>query len=70
MDFCDDAAETEAKFQQMALANHLHLAGTKPAANTESETHCLECEEKIPQGRRDAIKGCKWCTACQAKREG
>ncbi|EOB2571289.1 hypothetical protein [Vibrio fluvialis] len=24
----------------------------------------------MPQGRRDAIKGCKWCTACQAKREG
>ncbi|EKO3413247.1 TraR/DksA C4-type zinc finger protein [Vibrio fluvialis] len=68
MDFCDDAAETEAKFQQMALANH--LAGAKPDANTESETHCLECDEEIPQGRRDAIKGCKWCTACQAKREG
>ncbi|MBY8309874.1 TraR/DksA C4-type zinc finger protein, partial [Vibrio fluvialis] len=28
------------------------------------------CDEEIPQGRRDAIKGCKWCTACQAKREG
>ncbi|ELU8401749.1 TraR/DksA C4-type zinc finger protein [Vibrio fluvialis] len=68
MDFCDDAAETEAKFQQMALANH--LAGAKRAANTESETHCLECDEEIPQGRRDAIKGCKWCTACQSKREG
>ncbi|EKO3518577.1 TraR/DksA C4-type zinc finger protein [Vibrio fluvialis] len=68
MDFCDDAAETEAKFQQMALANH--LAGAKPATNTESETHCLECDEEIPQGRRNAIKGCKWCTACQAKREG
>ncbi|WP_238780680.1 hypothetical protein [Vibrio fluvialis] len=24
----------------------------------------------MPQGRRDAIKGCKWCTTCQAKREG
>lgn len=68
MDFCDDAAETEAKFQQMALANH--LAGEKSAANTESEIHCLECDEEIPQGRRDAIKGCKWCTTCQAKREG
>ncbi|MCE7610135.1 TraR/DksA C4-type zinc finger protein [Vibrio fluvialis] len=52
----------------MALANH--LAGAKPAANTESETHCLECDEEIPQGRRNAIKGCKWCTTCQAKREG
>ncbi|EOW6612692.1 TraR/DksA C4-type zinc finger protein [Vibrio fluvialis] len=52
----------------MALANH--LAGAKPATNTESETHCLECDEEIPQGRRDAIKGCKWCTTCQAKREG
>ncbi len=67
MDICDDASATETKFQQMALANH--LAGTKLSANTESQTHCLECEEEIPQGRRDAIKGCTLCTTCQAERE-
>lgn len=67
MDFCDDASATETKFQQMAMANH--LAGAKPTANTESQTHCLECEEEIPQGRRDAVKGCTLCTTCQAKQE-
>lgn len=67
MDYCDDASATETKFQQMALANH--MAGAKPTANTESQTHCLECEEEIPQGRRDAVKGCTLCTACQAKQE-
>ncbi|MDN4696296.1 TraR/DksA C4-type zinc finger protein [Vibrio parahaemolyticus] len=67
MDICDDASATETKFQQMALANH--MAGAKPSAQSESQTHCLECEEEIPQGRRDAIKGCKYCTTCQAEQE-
>ncbi|WP_417585360.1 TraR/DksA C4-type zinc finger protein [Nitrincola sp.] len=49
------------------MANH--LAGAKPSANTESQTHCLECGEEIPQGRRDVIEGCQYCTACQAERE-
>ncbi len=67
MDICDDASATETKFQQMALANH--MAGAKPSANTESQTHCLECGEEIPQGRRAAIKGCTLCITCQAKQE-
>ncbi len=67
MDICDDASATETKFQQMALANH--MAGAKPSANAESQTHCLECGEEIPQGRREAIKGCTLCITCQAEQE-
>ncbi len=67
MDICDDASATETKFQQMALANH--LAGAKSPTKIESQTHCLECEEEIPQGRREAIKGCTLCITCQANQE-
>jgi phage/conjugal plasmid C-4 type zinc finger TraR family protein len=32
----------------------------------ESLTHCEDCDEPIPQARRDAIKGVRRCIACQA----
>lgn len=67
MDICDDASATETKFQQMALANH--MAGAKSSANTESQTHCMECGEEIPQGRREAVKGCTLCITCQEQIE-
>ncbi|MBY7857057.1 TraR/DksA C4-type zinc finger protein [Vibrio fluvialis] len=67
MDFCDDAAKAEAKFQQMALANH--RAVCLPERSLESQTECLECGDEIPQARREAVKGCVYCTSCQAEKE-
>lgn len=31
----------------------------------ESRTHCLDCDEPIPEARRKAVKGCKYCIQCQ-----
>lgn len=31
----------------------------------ESETHCLDCGKAIPQRRREVVKGCMYCIACQ-----
>ena len=31
----------------------------------ESATHCWDCGEPIPEARRVAQKGCKYCVACQ-----
>ena len=36
----------------------------------ESLTHCAECEEPIPQARRDALPGVKLCIDCQQERDG
>lgn len=36
----------------------------------ESLTHCADCEEEIPQARRDAIPGVKLCIDCQQERDG
>ncbi len=36
----------------------------------ESATHCVECEEPIPEKRRVAIPGVKLCIDCQQERDG
>ena len=36
----------------------------------ESLTHCAECEEPIPEKRRNAIPGVKLCLDCQQDRDG
>ncbi|MBI1182097.1 MAG: DksA/TraR family C4-type zinc finger protein [Alphaproteobacteria bacterium] len=35
----------------------------------ESETHCEECGEPIPEGRRQAVPGVRTCVACQSGRD-
>lgn len=35
----------------------------------ESLTHCEECEEEIPEARREAVRGVRYCVRCQAERE-
>ncbi|MFT4151451.1 MAG: DksA/TraR family C4-type zinc finger protein [Paracoccaceae bacterium] len=35
----------------------------------ESLTHCAECDEPIPEARRQAIPGVKLCIDCQSGRD-
>ena len=35
----------------------------------ESLTHCAECEEEIPQARREAVTGVKLCIDCTQERD-
>jgi phage/conjugal plasmid C-4 type zinc finger TraR family protein len=35
----------------------------------ESETHCAECGDPIPEGRRRAVPGVRFCVACQSARD-
>jgi len=35
----------------------------------ESLTHCAECDEPIPEARRQAIPGVKLCVDCVAERD-
>lgn len=32
----------------------------------ESLTHCEECDDSIPQGRREAVPGVRLCINCQS----
>ena len=45
----------------------MKLRARRPAAP--SRSHCAECEEPIPQARRDAIPGVQLCIDCQAERD-
>ena len=36
-------------------------------AKGHSLTHCEECEAKIPQARREAVKGVRLCVICQTE---
>jgi phage/conjugal plasmid C-4 type zinc finger TraR family protein len=35
----------------------------------ESLTHCEECEAAIPEARRKAMPGVRYCVRCQSERE-
>ena len=35
----------------------------------ESRTHCAECDEPIPEARRNAIPGVKLCIDCMSERD-
>ncbi|WP_372574914.1 DksA/TraR family C4-type zinc finger protein [Ruegeria jejuensis] len=42
-------------------------AAKRPAGD--SLTHCADCEEPIPEARRQAIPGVKLCIECQQDRD-
>jgi phage/conjugal plasmid C-4 type zinc finger TraR family protein len=35
----------------------------------EGATHCIECGDEIPEGRRRALPGARTCLPCQAGRD-
>ncbi|WP_347253970.1 DksA/TraR family C4-type zinc finger protein [Leminorella grimontii] len=35
----------------------------------ESAIYCLSCGEEIPQARRDALPGVRYCIACQQEQD-
>ena len=62
MDAADDAQQIQECSIRLALdaAQHAHL--NKPSV---SALECEECGNAIPQSRRDAVRGCTTCIACQ-----
>ncbi len=66
-DFIDHASTQETKFTEMAIA--LQLKRRTQPVNQKSAKECAECGEVIPEGRRVAIVGCRYCATCQAELE-
>ena len=61
----DDELERLANISEQQLAARIHAArisGTGPH-------YCIDCENTIPQARREAIRGCERCTDCQTLAE-
>jgi len=42
---------------------------TRDGGVQEQLTHCEECEEPIPEARRNAIPGVRLCVSCQSEFE-
>lgn len=70
----DDVDRANARMEELlgdALrdqARHAGLAG-KTAADSAEYCEARGCGEPIPQARRIAIPGCRYCVPCQSKHE-
>jgi len=54
---------------EIAIEEGLSRLQARRAPEGESLTHCAECDEPIPEGRRRAVPGVKLCIDCQSGRE-
>ncbi|WP_243612189.1 DksA/TraR family C4-type zinc finger protein [Shimia aestuarii] len=55
---------------EATISDELQRMKARKTPVGESLTHCAECEEEIPQKRREAIPGVKLCIECQEERDG
>lgn len=61
----DDELERLADISEQQLAARIlaaRISGTGPH-------YCIDCENTIPQARREAIRGCERCAECQTIHE-
>jgi len=54
---------------EASIADELARMKARKGPMGDSLTHCAECEEEIPQARRDAVPGVKLCIDCQTGRD-
>ena len=61
-----DAIDRANDLAQLEIEN---LIANRKTFQGESATHCIECDEPIPEKRRQLLKGCQLCVECQALKE-
>ena len=54
---------------EASIADELQRLQARRGPVGESLTHCAECEEPIPEARRQAVPGVKLCIDCQSGRD-
>ena len=55
---------------EASINDELARMQAKRRPEGESLSHCAECEEPIPERRRQAIPGVKLCLDCAQERDG
>ena len=55
---------------EASISDELQRMKARKQPQGESLTHCAECEEPIPEMRRQALPGVKLCIDCQQERDG
>lgn len=63
--FAKDGAEQE-EIQAVIQAAVSHARNQLGDSTAISLKHCIECSRAIPEGRRVAVPGCRYCVECQA----
>ncbi|MDT1063695.1 DksA/TraR family C4-type zinc finger protein [Paracoccus sp. CPCC 101403] len=64
----DDAVNDQIDVSTQEAIERMRARQSHRAAG-ESAEFCDECDEPIPQARRDAIPGVRLCVACQGKHD-
>ncbi|WP_163846718.1 DksA/TraR family C4-type zinc finger protein [Pseudooceanicola aestuarii] len=54
---------------EASIAEELARLKARPTPQGASLTHCAECDEPIPETRRQAVPGVKLCIDCQSERD-
>lgn len=54
---------------EASIEDELQRMKARPVRVGESFTHCAECDEPIPEARRNALPGIKLCIDCQNERD-
>lgn len=54
---------------EASISDELARMRARKAPSGESFTHCADCEEPIPEARRQALPGVKLCIDCAGQRD-
>jgi phage/conjugal plasmid C-4 type zinc finger TraR family protein len=54
---------------EASISDELRRLRARSQPVGESLTHCAECDEPIPEARRQALPGVKLCVDCVAERD-
>ena len=54
---------------EASIGDELARMRLRTKSGGESRTHCVDCEEPIPEARRAAIPGVALCRECQDERD-
>lgn len=67
-DYADRAEVLEQQARDDALRDQQRRASQRRRAAASAET-CTDCDDPIPEGRRQAVPGCELCVSCQRRSE-
>lgn len=65
----DDAVNEQIEISTAEAIARARARAARPEGATVSAEFCAECDEPIPQARRDAIPGVQRCVSCQSGRD-
>lgn len=65
----DDAVNDQIEISTAEAVARARLRAARAGAVVESASHCIDCDEPIPEARRQAVPGVQLCVECQTGRD-